>query len=320
MSNLKFKNTDLFPQIGIGTWLSKPNEVYNAILEAIHAGYRHIDCAYIYKNEKEIGDALQFVIKSKLVKREELFITSKLWNNSHEHNKIELAMQQTLENLQLEYLDLYLMHWPIAFKHEFEQVKNSDQLFSLVEIPLEETWLGMAKLKNKGLTRHIGVSNFSQLKLQKLIDATQIIPENNQIEIHPYFQQKKLLSFCKNNNILVTAYSPLGSRHLTNSDNAITENAEIIKLATKYQCSPAQLILAWGMALGISVIPKSTNKNRIIENFNSIPIKLSLEDINIIDKLDQNNRQSKGLFAVVPDGYYSYENIWDEAPFVMLHK
>lgn len=320
MIELRFANNDLIPTMGIGTWLSKPNEVYNAIITAIKAGYRHIDCAYIYKNEKEIGDALQFAFKNGLVKREELFITSKLWNNSHEMAQIEPAIKQTLKDLQLDYLDLYLMHWPIAFKWEFEQVKSVENLASLKDIPLEETWLGMAELKKNGLTKHIGVSNFSQKKLQHLIDTTQIVPENNQIEIHPYFQQKKLRSYCTQNNIVVTAYSPLGSRHLTKSENGISENLIIKNMAERYNCTPAQVILAWGMAQGISIIPKSTNTDRIYENYNAVNVHLRPEDIDAINMVDENNRQSKGLFAVLPDGYYSYANIWDEDPFVLLKK
>ena len=131
MNNLFFSNGDNFPQMGLGTWLSKPNEVYNAVIEAIKCGYRHIDCAYIYGNEKEIGDALNYAFKNDLVKRDEMFITSKLWNSDHAPERVEIAIRKSLKDLQLDYLDLFLMHWPVAFKSGHEQAKTANDLASL---------------------------------------------------------------------------------------------------------------------------------------------------------------------------------------------
>ncbi len=310
METLKFSNGDPMPQFGLGTWLSKPQEVYDAVINAVKCGYRHLDCAYIYKNEKEIGEALQTLFAEGVVKREDLFITSKLWNSFHAPEQVEPAIRKSLEAFQLDYLDLYLIHWPLAFREE--QPKSAADLISLDELPLIETWKGMEAVKQKGLTKHIGVSNFSIKKLTNLLENSSDKPEVNQIEIHPYFQQKALIDFCKQNDIIVTAYSPLGSRHLIHSENTITNNETILKIAEKHNCTAAQVILAWGMKRGTIVIPKSVNESRIKENFGALNVKLDDEDMKAITGINRNQRNAKGLFAVLPDGPYSYGSIWDE--------
>lgn len=312
MKNLLFQNGDVLPALGLGTWLSKKNEVYDAVLEAIRIGYRHFDCAYIYKNEQEIGAAIQFAMTSGWVKRNELFITSKLWNSDHEPERVETAIRRSLKDLQLDYLDLYLIHWPVAFKTGHEQAKDPSDLLSPVEMPVSFTWQAMEKMKTAGLTKHIGVSNFNKTKLQQLINSTAIHPEVNQIELHPYFQQSDLVDFCHDNGILVTAYSPLGSRHLVNSEDGLTHDKIIVEIAGKHSCSPAQVLLAWGMNRDIAEIPKSVNSNRITENFNSLNVKLDGNDLLKINSLECNRRVAKGLYCVLPGGYYTYENIWNE--------
>ncbi len=311
MNVLKFSNGDIFPLLGLGTWLSKPNEVYNAVIEAIQCGYRHIDCAYIYGNEKEIGEALSFAFTNGMVKRDEMFITSKLWNSDHAPESIEIAIRKSLKDLQLEYLDLYLMHWPIAFKPGREQARNANDLASLIEIPLEVTWKTMEEMKKIGMTKHIGVSNFNIPKLNKLIKGSEIKPEVNQVELHPYFQQNELVEYCQQNEILVTAYSPLGSRHLIKTDEGIQLENSIRDIAAKHKCIETQVLLAWGMQRKTSVIPKSVNAQRIIENFKATKVELDTEDMHLIANLERNQRMAKGLFAVFPGGSYTYDNIWE---------
>ena len=312
MKNLLFKNGDKLPSIGLGTWLSKKNEVYDAVVEAIRFGYRQIDCAYIYQNEKEIGQAIQFAIKSGWVKREDLFITSKLWNSDHAPERVDIAIRRSLKDLQLDYLDLYLIHWPVAFKTGHEQAKDASDLLTPDEMPILTTWQAMEQSKINGLTKHIGVSNFNIQKLQKLINEAGIKPELNQVELHPYFQQTDLVDFCHKNELLVTAYSPLGSRHLVQSEAGLTREKVIIEMALKYSCSPAQVLLAWGMQRGIAVIPKSVHPVRIQENFKAINIQLADEDVNQINSLECHLRIAKGLVCVMPGGPYTLRNIWND--------
>ncbi|MDR1584675.1 MAG: aldo/keto reductase [Prevotellaceae bacterium] len=312
MKKLKFKNGDELPPIGLGTWLSKPHEVYDAVLEAIRCGYRHIDCAYVYKNEIEVGMALDYAFRYGIVKREELFVTSKLWNSDHDPERTENAINRTLSNLQLKKLDLYLIHWPVAFAPGKDFANSAGDLVSLRDMPLSITWQAMYKLKQKGLTAHIGVSNFNIPKLRGLVADTKIKPEVNQVEMHPFLQQNDLLAYCQEQSILVTAYSPLGSRHLIKTDEGIHSHPVIIDIARKHQCAVSQVILAWGMKRGTSVIPKSVNEERIRENFGALKIKLDGEDMEKISAIDKNLRLSNADFCVLPKGSYTYKSIWEE--------
>ena len=211
MKTLTFKNNDKMPALGLGTWLSEPGEVYDAVKTAIKEGYRHIDCASIYGNEKEVGQALKECMSDGTVTRSEMWITSKLWSNMHAKEDVVPAIKQSLKDLQLDYLDLYLIHWAVALKKNSMYPQSANNLVSLNEIPLTETWEGMEVAKNEGLTKHIGVSNFGKNNLNKLIVNAKLKPEMNQVECHPYFQQEDLFAFCKQHEIHLTAYSPLGS-------------------------------------------------------------------------------------------------------------
>jgi alcohol dehydrogenase (NADP+) len=176
---LKFKNGDTWDQIGLGTWKSQRGDVRKAVISAIELGYRHIDCAAIYMNEEEIGHAIRDCINRKIVERKDLWITSKLWNNAHQFNDVLPALRKTLTDLQLEYLDLYLVHWPVAIKNTVGTATIADDYLPLSKVPLAETWSGMEEVQLAGLARHIGVSNFSQKKLEALLAECRHQPEVN---------------------------------------------------------------------------------------------------------------------------------------------
>lgn len=317
MHTLKFANKDEMPALGLGTWKSSPGEVKQAIIHAIEIGYRHIDCAAIYKNEAEIGEAINECINRGLVKREELWITSKLWNDAHKKSDVRNALQKTLTDLGLDYLDLYLIHWPVAFKNGTEFPQSSEGYLTLTDAPLSETWEAMQELREEGLVRHIGTSNFSQKKLQHLIDLGGQKPEVNQVELHPYLQQQALLDFCLANDIHVTAYSPLGSMDRPDAfkkegEPVPLKNETILDIAKSNQISPAQVLIRWQLQRNISVIPKSTNPARLKENFNSLGVELSQSQMNEIAALDQHKRIIDGSFFLAPEKGYTLESLWDE--------
>ena len=312
MKTITFKNGDHMPLFGLGTYQSKVNDLHDAIISALKDGYRMIDCAAFYKNEEIIGETLQEAFNSGLVKREDLFITSKLWCNNHAPEHVEEALRSTLHDLGLDYLDLYLIHWPIVLKHEIEYPQQVSDLVPLEECPLTETWKAMEKMQEKGLCRHIGVSNFSILKLKELIAIAKIKPEMNQVEMHPYLQQKELFQFCESEGIHLTAYSPLGRNLPIENKPGLAKEPIIIDLAKKYNCTPTQIIIAWGVQRGIVIIPKSVHPERIRENIKSLDISLSQEDMAQIATLDSHIRVTDGSVWVFPGGPYTIKNIWDE--------
>ncbi len=212
MRTLKFENGDQMPILGLGTWLAEPTEVYDAVKAAVRIGYRHIDGAAIYGNEAEIGQALSECFEDGIVTRDEMWITSKLWNNSHATEDVQPSLEKTLADLALDHLDLYLIHWPVAFEKGVVFPRAPEDVISLDELPISETWEGLEACVDRGLCRHIGVCNFSSTKLKSLTATSRLKPEVNQIELHPYLQQPSMLDFCREAVIHLTSYSPLGSQ------------------------------------------------------------------------------------------------------------
>lgn len=312
MKTCTFENGDLIPQVGIGTWKSTPGEVGQAVLSAIEAGIRHIDCAAIYGNEKEIGEALHEAFSKGMVKREELFITSKLWNNSHHFEAVIPALKQTLSDLRLDYLDLYLIHWPVAHQPHAVNPREASDFISLNELPLIVTWEGMIAAREAGLTKHIGVSNFSVSKLTQLLVNSRCKPEMNQVEMHPLLTQLPLVEFCEKHAILLTAYSPLGSRD-RKMENApdLFVIPEIEQLASKYNCTPAQVLIAWVVNRQLCVIPKSVTPARMAENLAAQDITFAHEDMQILNNLNRDFRFIDGSFWVKDGNGYTLEGLWN---------
>lgn len=314
MKYLKYRNGDTIPILGLGTWKSTPGDVYKAVKEAIKIGYRHIDCAFIYGNEKEVGQAIKESIVEQIVSRKDLWITSKLWNSEHGYDNVLPALKNTLADLQLDYLDLYLIHWPVPLKIKSGLPQKPKDF---AQHPIADTWKGMEAAFNEGLVRHIGVSNFSIAKLQKLMQSARIKPEMNQVEINAYMQQDALVDFCKANGILVTAYAPLGSsdrpEFLKSSDEPVLLQDETLKkIAQRNGISVAQVLLAWTIKRGISVIPKSVNTERLKQNLAAAELELTDEDMAQIKAINRDRRYCDGRLWCLENGPYTYSSLWDE--------
>ncbi|KAA6379252.1 MAG: aldehyde reductase [Streblomastix strix] len=271
------------PTIGLGSWKSEKEKIKEVFKHAINVGYRHFDCASFYKNEKEIGEALKEIFAAGAVKREDLWITSKVWNTDHEPIKVEQSCRQTLNDLQIMYLDEYLIHWPISQGEK--PVTNA------------ETWKAMESLKQKGLVKHIGVSNFNVQLLNEIYNGAQIYkPEVNQVELHPYLQQTRLVDFCRQKGIHVTAYCPLVRMGWGLEINPLNDPV-LQKIASKHKKTIAQVILRWNFqrSPNVSVVPKTTTLERITENYGALSFNLDEADMSEIKKLDRNYRLRGGM-------------------------
>ena len=321
MKSFSLVSGSTMPGLGLGTWKSDRGVVGAAIKAAIDIGYRHIDCAHIYGNEKEIGETLAQIFQDGTVKRDNLFITSKLWNTEHDPANVEPALKVTLSDLGLECLDLYLIHWPVLQKKDedggYMALDDIRGYMALDEIPIAETWKAMEKCVDMGLVKDIGVSNFSVKKLKFLLTTARIKPSVNQVERHPYFQNPELLNFCNANGILVTAYSPLGSGdrpfHSDDEEKPILNDKTIAEIAKKHQVTPAQVLLQWALACGTAAIPKSTKEHRLKENFEAATaFQLDAQDLDAIAAIDKHRRYLDGTYFCPGGGIYTVENLWDE--------
>ena len=273
-STITLANNIQIPVIGYGTWQSKDGDIaQNGVLSALSYGYRHIDTAAAYRNEKSVGSAL---IASK-IPRNEVFITSKVWNAERGYDSTKIAFEKTCQELQVDYLDLYLIHWP-ASSTRFE---NWD------EINLD-TWRAMTELYKEGKIRAIGVSNFLPHHLQSLM-KTEVKPMINQIEFHPGYRQEEVVKYCTDNGIIIEAWSPLGC-------GSMLTNPLLQSIATRYQKSIAQLCIRWCLQSGVVVLPKSVTASRILENSQVFDFEISADDMNTI-----NNMKNVGFSGYHPD-------------------
>lgn len=252
------------PQLGFGVWQVPDEEVTPAVVKAIEVGYRSIDTAKVYENERGVGKA----IAESDIPREELFITTKVWNTDQGYENTLQAFDASLEKLGLDYVDLYLIHWPTP---KFDTYV--------------ETYKALEKLYNDGRVKAIGVCNFNVEHLQRLLDECDVKPVLNQVECHPYFQQNELKEFCAKHDIFVEAWSPL------NQGGAVLNDDIVIHIAEQYKKTPAQVIIRWHLQSNTIVIPKSVTPSRIEENFNVFDFELNQEDMKAIDGINRNERK-----------------------------
>lgn len=264
MKHIKLNNGLEMPMLGLGTykigWTDV--EVYNAIRTAIDLGYRHIDTATLYKNEAPIGKA----IRDSGITREDLFVTTKIWGSDILSDNIMKAFEISMDQLNIDYIDLYLVHWP---------VKNKEA----------DTWIEMEKIYATGKTKAIGVSNHLQHHLEKVLDVASIKPVANQIEMHPYLPLDDLVAYCGANDIVCEAWSPIGSNKV-----ALLEENILKDIGNKYQKTPAQVVLRWDIERGVVAIPKSSSKERQALNIDIFDFELTDEEINMISSLNKNYR------------------------------
>jgi len=302
---------DGLPSLGLGTWKAAAGEVGAAVIEALELGYRHLDAASIYGNEAEIGAALRAALSAGGLGRQELWITSKLWNDCHHPERVRPALQRSLTALGLDSLDLYLIHWPVAQQPGVLMPARAEEQIPLEQLPLSDTWAAMEALVEEGLVRHIGVSNFSVRKLEDLLAHCRIRPAVNQVERHPWLQQNALLAFCRQEAIAVTAYSPLGSPPAGQTSPLLQEPV-VQAIAAEQGCTAVQVLLAWGLACGTSVIPKSVRRERLAENLKATQLRLSADAVARINALDRQHRFVDGSFWELPGGPYRRQELWDE--------
>lgn len=301
------------PVIGLGLWKIDRNTVADVVVAAIRAGYRHLDGACDYGNEKEVGAGIRRAIEEGLCTREELWVTSKLWNTYHHPDHVVMAMDQSLHDLGLDYLDLYLVHFPIALefvpfetRYPPEWIHDPDADIPMMKpaaIPLQDTWRAMETLVHAGLTRFIGVSNFNVGLLRDLLNYASIPPAVLQVESHPYLTQEKLMRFCTEQDVAVTAFSPLGASSYVELDMAeqqdsVMQQTVIQDIAQRVGRSAAQVVLRWGVQRGNSIIPKTSKPQRLVENAALFDFRLSAEDMHAISALNRNQRfNDPGVFA-----------------------
>jgi alcohol dehydrogenase (NADP+) len=317
MDTLSFDNGDDMPIIGLGTWKSDPGEVYEAVKHALDVGYRHVDCAPIYGNEAEVGRGLAESFDEGVVSREDVWVTSKLWNDAHRPEDVEPAIKETLHDLQLDALDLYLVHWPVALTNGTDMPQSPGDFLSLDEVPLTETWEAVTELVDAGLAKHVGVSNFSIPKLQTLLDDADHAPEMNQVELHPYLQQTDLVDFCQVNDVHVTAYSPLGSRDRPEAikredEPVLMDDPTIHEVAERHDASPAQVLIAWAAHRNTAVIPKSVTPSHIDDNLAAADVQLTADDVDAIAELDRSFRYVDGSLWTMEGSPYTLAGLWDE--------
>ena len=301
------------PPIGFGLWKIPQEDTADAVVEAVRAGYRHFDSAADYANEVQTGEGLKRAMQEGLVTREELWVTSKLWNTFHAAEHVEEACRKTLDDLGLEYLDLYLIHFPIALEYVPIETRYppewlldpdaAEPVMKPARVPLHETWAAMEALVDKGLVKQIGVCNYNTGLIHDLMSYARIQPAMLQVEAHPYLSQEKLIRCANGYGIDVTAFSPLGAQsyfelNMAEAGESLLGAAPVMVAAQAHGKTPAQVLLRWGVQRGTAVIPKTTKPERMRENLDIDGFTLSEVEMAAIGSLNQNRRfNDPGVFA-----------------------
>ncbi|ETN68027.1 aldo-keto reductase [Anopheles darlingi] len=299
-----FKNGTSVPMLGLGTWNSPPGQVAQAVKDAIDVGYRHIDCAHVYENEHEVGEGIAAKIAEGCVKREDLFVTSKLWNTFHRPDLVQGALQVTLRNLNLKYLDLYLIHWPVAYREggELFPWRPDGKRVHFSDVDYVDTWPAMEGLVKTGLVRSIGLSNFNRNQVERILNIARIPPVTNQIECHPYLHQADLTEYCRQHDVTITAYSPLGSPArpwVKDNDPVLMDDPVVQSVAKRHSKSAAQVLIRYQIQLGHIVIPKSVTKERIVANLDVFGggFELRAADMQLLRDLERTGRICPDSFS-----------------------
>lgn len=298
-------NTKPMPAVGLGYWKVEKAAAAALTVEAVKAGYRHLDCASDYGNEANVGDGIAEVARQGLCKRDELWVTSKLWNTYHRPEHVKPALQRTLLDLKLDYLDLYLIHFPIVLQYVpfetrypagwFADPKASKPRMIADSVPIRDTWQAMEELVDAGLVRSIGISNFGTSLIRDLLSQCRIRPSVLQVELHPYLAQPKLLRYCREASIAVTGFSPLGAPSYipigmaTESDSVLTHPV-VEQIAKTHHRTAAQIVLRWGVQRGTAIVPKTSHLERLRENIDLAGFELTQPEMDSISSLDKNQR------------------------------
>ena len=308
---IKLNNGLTMPQVGLGTWKSKPGEVKAAVKSAVAIGYRHIDCAAIYKNEHEVGAALTELFDEGVVTRDEMWITSKLWNDFHDPAEVAKACAKTLTDLHIDFLDLYLIHWPVV-------TNSTAASYEEMQPSTADTWQAMEGLVRDGKCKSIGVSNFSAVKLRAMKTHAAIFPAVNQCELHPRLRQDALLAAAAELGTHMTAYSPLGSpdsmKMIGHDGQSVMALPEVQAIASEVSKTPAQVLIRWAVQRGTSVLPKSVTPERIAANLEVVDWQLSDAQIATLGAVEPQVRMLHGTFWCKKGPYKSLADLWDEAP------
>ncbi|XP_065202919.1 dihydrodiol dehydrogenase 3-like [Planococcus citri] len=295
---VKLNNGMEMPSIGIGTFMAR--DVRTTVKMAIKTGCYLIDTAPIYFNENTIGKTIKELINDGTIKREDLFIVSKLWNTQHKPEKVLPSLQKTLKEMGLDYVDSYMMHWPFAYQgEEFALMGVED------EIPIEDTWKAMEECVKLGLAKSLGIANFKESQIERILEIAEIKPVAHQVECHPFLDQKQMIEFCKQHDIVVQAYSPLSSFAITHNDSVFT-NETITALAEKHGKTNSQITLRYLIQQGVVPMPKSEKPIRIKHNVSVFDFTLDPEDMEMMDEL---NKQNKRIF------HYFSASQFKEYPF-----